>query len=427
MSGILSSFNIGVSGLRAMGAGMSIVGDNIANASTNGFKSSRGQFQDVLATSLRGIDGGDQFGAGTKLGHITPKFTQGNIKRTESITDLALNGNGFFVVDAPFGRAYTRDGAFYFDKEGYMTNSDGYRVKGYKTDDKGEATNEVDSIRLGNVSIPATATEKVELLMNIDSREKVKEFNIEDPDNTSSYSNSVNVYDNVGTARLVTLYFNKTENNTYQYHAVVDGKDAAGGEDGKLVEMASGTVKFNDKGQLLEEIPGNNSFNFADGAAPDQKVEFSFGESITEGGTGLEASTQYGVDTVIARHTADGNSAGSLASMSFNDDGVLTAVYDNGISRNIGQVIVAKFENNEGMFKIGKNLYKESRNSGQPNLGRPGEGGRGEVLAKSVELSNVDIAEEFVDLMTFQRNFTANAKTLSTADEMLKEVLNIKR
>lgn len=159
----------------------------------------------------------------------------------------------------------------------------------------------------------------------------------------------------------------------------------------------------------------------------DKKIKFNWGESITEGGTGLDATTQYGSDSSIARHTQDGLTAATLASLSFNDDGILTAVYDNGESRNIASIAIAKFENNEGLFKVGKNLFKESRKSGQPTMGKPGEQGRGEILSKSVELSNVDIATEFVELMKTQRNFSANAKTLQTSDQMLQEVLSIKR
>lgn len=427
MSGILSSFNIGVSGLSAMGGGMSVIGDNIANANTNGYKASRAQFQDVLATSLKGIDGGDQFGSGVKLAHITPVFTQGNISRTETITDLAMNGNGFFVVEADFGRGFTRDGAFHFDKDGYMVNGDSFKVQGYQADENGKISNKLGPMRLGNVSIPARATEKLEINMNINSTDRKTEFDPKNPDKTSTYNNSMTVYDNVGTARLVTTYFNKTGDNTWDYHVMADGKDAEGGKDGEMVEFANGSLVFNDKGQLQEEKPGKNSFNFNNGAAPNQKIEISFGESISEGGTGLDASTQYGTDTTISRHTQDGSSAATLASLSFSDDGTLSAVYDNGTQRDVGQVSVAKFENNEGLFKTGKNLYKESRRSGQAALGKPGEGGRGQVLAKSVELSNVDLAGEFVNLMTAQRNFTANTKTVKTADDMLKEILEIKR
>jgi flagellar hook protein FlgE len=427
MAGILSSFNIGVSGIKSMGAGMSVIGDNIANSQTNGFKSSRAEFQDVLATTLKGIDGGDQFGAGTKLAHVKPIFKQGNITRTDSVSDLAITGNGFFTVDAPFGRGFTRDGSFHFDKDGNMITGDGYKVQGYQADEEGTITNKLGDIRLGNVSIPATGTKNVNVNMNLDSRAPVKEFNIEDPEKTSNYNNSITVYDNVGTARLVTVYFNKTANNTWTYRAAVDGKDAEGGEEGKMQVMAEGELKFNPKGVLQEETPGSSAFNFNNGAAPGQEILFNFGESIAEGGTGLDASTQYGTKTTISRHTQDGSSAATLSSLSFNDKGILTAVYDNGQTRDVAQVAIGKFENNEGLFKKGKNLFKESRNSGQAALGKPGEGGRGEVLAKSLELSTVDIATEFVNLMTAQRNFTANTKTLTTADEMLQQVLNIKR
>jgi len=425
--GILRSFNVGVSGLNAVGQGMGVIADNIANAGTNGFKASRAEFQDVLATSLKGIDGGDQFGAGTKLAHIKPMMSQGDVSRTDSVTDLAINGDGFFKVKAPFGEGFTRDGSMHFDKEGALVNSDGYPVLGFQANDKGDITNRQEQIKLGNTTIPAESTTEVKLSMNLDSRAEVKKFDANDPENTSNYNHTVTVYDNVGTARLVTIYYNKTADNNWNYHGMIDGKDAQGGELGKMSEMATGTLKYNNKGILQEEIENNNSFNFNKGAAQGQKIKFNFGESIAEGGDGLQGSTQYGSDSAIARHTADGFAAATLGSLSFNDDGVLTAVYDNGISKSVAQVAVAKFENNEGLFKVGKNLFKESRISGQPTMGKPGEAGRGQLLSKSLELSNVDIASEFVNLMQAQRNFSANAKTLTTADQMLQDVLNIKR
>lgn len=425
--GILRSFNVGVSGLGASGQGMGVIADNIANAGTNGFKSSRAEFQDVLATSLKGIDGGDQFGAGVKLAHIKSIMTQGDVVRTDSITDLAINGDGFFKVKAPFGEGFTRDGSMHFDKEGNLVNPDGYRVVGFQANEKGEMTNRQDTIKLGATTIPADATKEVVVTMNIDSRAEIIPFKPEDPDNTSNFSHTVTVYDNIGTARLATLYYNKQANSTWKYRAMVDGADAEGGTAGTMAEMASGTLKFNEKGILQEEIVDSNAFNFNKGAGQGQEIKFNFGKSVAEGGNGLYASTQYGSDSSVSRHTADGHSAATLASLSFNDDGIMTAVYDNGISRNIAQIAVAKFDNNEALFKVGKNLYKESRQSGQAAMGKPGESGRGEVLSKSLELSNVDIATEFVSLMTAQRNFQANAKTLTTADQMLQEVLNIKR
>lgn len=424
---ILSSFNIGVTGLHAAGSSMGVIGDNIANAGTFGFKGSRAEFQDMLSTSLKGIDGGDQMGSGTKLAHITPQFTQGTVARTQNITDLAINGNGFFEVDAPFGKGYTRDGSFHFDKDGYLVNSDGYKVSGFQPDEKGNITNKLAPIKLGNTNIPATPTSEVSLRMNLDSREGVKVFDPKNPDKTSNFNSSITVYDSVGTARLVTLYFNKTADGTWDYHAMVDGADAQNGKAGELVEMANGKLVFDQKGNLLEEIEGTNSFNFNKGAIAGQKIAFNFGESIKEGGNGLDAATQFGSKSSVSRHTQDGSSAATLASMSFNDDGVLTAVYDNGKQVDLGQIAIAKFENNEGLFKTGKNLFKETRKSGQAAMGRPGADGRGEVLSKSIEQSNVDIANEFIALMGAQRNFQANTRTITTSDQMLQEVLNIKR
>lgn len=425
---ILSSFNIGVTGLNAAGQSMGVIGDNIANAGTHGFKGSRAEFQDMLANSLKGIDGGDQMGSGTKLAHVTSQFTQGTVARTQNITDLAINGNGFFTVDAPFGRGYSRDGAFHFDKEGYMVNGDGYKVQGFMPDEKGNITNKMNPIKLGNTNIPAVATKDVKMSMNLDSRDNVKIFDPKNPDKTSNFNTSLTVYDSVGTARLVTLYFNKSADGaSWDYHAMVDGADAQNGKAGEMVEMANGNLKFDQKGILQEETSGLNAFSFNKGALPGQKINFDFGNSIKEGGTGLDACTQFGSKSSVARHSQDGSSAATLSSMSFNDNGVLTAVYDNGVQRELGQIAIAKFENNEGLFKTGKNLFKETRKSGQAALGKPGADGRGEVLAKSIEQSNVDIANEFINLMGAQRNFQANTRTITTADQMLQEVLNIKR
>lgn len=425
--GILTSFNVGITGVNSISSGMAVVGDNIANSGTIGFKSSRPEFQDILSSSLKGIDGGDQIGSGVKLAHVRPLFQQGSIERTEQITDLAIKGDGFFIIEAPYGKGYTRDGSFHFDKEGHLITADGYKVMGFGVDEKNKVTNQIVPIKLGGLNIPATNTKDVRVQMNIDSRGEIKQFNPQKPDETSSFNTGVVVYDNVGTARLLNIYFNKKTENQWEYHVLVNGEDAVGGEKGKMSEMANGTLVFNGQGFLQEEQVGLNSFNFNKGAAQGQQIKFDFGVSIAEKGTGQDASTQFGSASSVARHTQNGSSAASLSSLSFDDNGVLSAVYNNGEARDLAQMAVAKFENNEGLFKMGKNLYKETRRSGQAALGKPVEGGRGEVLSKSIEQSNVDIAHEFVNMMTMQRNFSANTKTITTADQMLQEILNIKR
>ncbi len=412
--------------MNAAGGGMSVAGDNIANAGTTGFKASRAEFQDMLAVSLKGVNGGDQIGSGSRLAHVKQVFNQGDITRTDNNTDLAIQGDGFFVLQTNTGRAYSRDGSFSFNKDGELVNGDGYRVLGYSYLD-GKATNKLESIKLDATTIPAKATEKVGIFMNLDSRElSNRNFDIKDPETTSNFANSLVVYDNVGTERLINMYFNKVDNNKWEYHVLVDGKDTDGGKPGELIEMANGKISFNDKGILQEESEGKNSFDFGGGAQAGQKIKFDFGKSITEGGDGFHASTQYGAGSSVSRHTQNGNSAATLASLNFNDKGILTAIYDNGDRRDISQVSLARFENNQGLFKLGKNLFRESKESGLAAIGRSEEAGRGELLVRSLELSTVDLASEFVNLMTLSRNFKANSKVITTADDMIQDVLKLK-
>ena len=432
--GISSSFNIGISGLNAMGRGLGVISDNIANAETNGFKSSRAEFQDLLSISLKGqgqVSGTDQIGTGVKLGNVKLMMKQGDVARTESATDLAINGDGFFQVQTPLGMAYTRDGSMHFDKEGNLVNGDGYKVQGFKFDSDGKVGTKMDAVKVYRQTLRAKATGDIKVDMNLDSRAEVFNFDIKNPDDTSNFSHSITVYDNVGTPRLVTLYYNKEADNNWTYRALVDRKDAKINnliveQPDDMIIMAQGKLIFNDKGVLQEEVEELSSFNFNKGAAPSQKIKFNFGKSLVEGGNGIDASTQFGSDTAITRHSSDGHNAAQLASFSFDMNGILTAIYTNGEAEKIAQVAIAKFENNEGLSKMGKNLYSETLHSGPVYLGKPGEMGRGEIITKSLELSNVDIAEQFVDLMTTQRSFQANSKSLQTADQMLGEVLNIK-
>ena len=425
--GILSSLNTGITGMQASGEALSIYGDNIANANTVGFKTSRPEFQDVVAKSLKGILGGNQIGKGTKLSNVVPIFTQGSLNQTDRPTDLAITGDGFFVTDGVDGRSFTRNGVFSFDKEGKLTNVDGSIVMGFQADEKGTITNKMSTIKIDKPVIDARKTTKVDMSMNLDIRaEKSAQFNPEDPDKTSSYSNGLTVYDTAGNAHLVTVYFNKAHDNSWQWHAMVKGEETVGGAKGKMVECATGALKFTSDGKLQEQSLGKNKFNFNKGALPDQQIQFNFGQSIAEGGTGLQ-TTQYGTNSDLYRHVQDGFSAGSIAGLSFNDDGVLSAIYTNGEVQNLGQVAVARFENNEGLFKMGGNKFRESRNSGQAFIGKPGEGGRGRVVPKTIEASTTDIATEFVNLMTTQRGFQANARVISTSDELLQEVINLKK
>ena len=201
----------------------------LPNAETNGFKVSRAEFQDMLSTSLKAEgrgNGADQLGTGVKLSTVKLLMNQGDISRTESSTDLAINGDGFFRLSTPLGMAYSRDGSMHFDRDGNLVNSDGYMVQGFQADSKGNITTRMAPIKVHKQTINARSTENIKMDMNLDSRGEVLKFDIENPDYTSNFAHSVTVYDNVGTPRIVTLYYNKESDNTWTYRALVDGQDA---------------------------------------------------------------------------------------------------------------------------------------------------------------------------------------------------------
>ncbi|MCM2277232.1 MAG: flagellar hook protein FlgE [Oligoflexia bacterium] len=425
--GILSSMYTGITGLQGQGEALSIYGDNIANANTVGFKTSRPEFQDVIAKSLKGLLGGNQIGRGVRLAAVNPIFSQGSIVQTESATDLAITGDGFFVVNGTDGQSFTRNGAFHFDKDGKLINADGFRVLGFQADDKGKITSKMGEISVDRTVVDAKKSTQVDMFMNLDLRAEAKlEFDPRRPDQTSHFATGVTVYDTAGTAHVVTMYFNKTDDGEWTWRAMAKGEEVNGGKPGQMMEQARGTLRFSTDGRLLEQTTDRSSFSFNKGALPNQEIRFNFGEDIKSGGAGLSV-TQYGTNSEAYKTTQDGFTAGTLAGLTFNDDGMLSAIYSNGQTVNLAQIALAKFENPEGLFKMGQNRYRESRLSGQPTIGAPQSGGRGRVSSKTIESSTTDVANEFINLMQAQRNFQANSKVISTADEMMQDVLNLKR
>lgn len=425
---ILSSLYTGVSGLVAQGEALGVVGDNIANANTIGFKASRAEFQDILAKDLKGILGGNQIGRGVKIGAVNPILTQGNVDSTDKATDLAISGDGYFVVRGSDGESFTRDGSFHFDREGYLVTNDNQRVQGFQADERGNILNKTGDIRFPRALIPAKPTSELKLDLNLDSRADVaKKFDVKNPYDSSHFSTGIEIFDTQGTKHLVTLFFNKTDNGSWEYRGLVDGKEVVGGKEGEMSEVVRGRLKFNEDGKLQSQETTESRFNFAGGAKPNQQIKISFGDPIDKGGKGLDGTKQYGKESDLISWSQDGSSAGTITNMSFNDEGVLTALYTNGEARDLGQIALAKFENPEAMFKVGNNRMKESRDSGAPAVGQPNRAGRGKLFAKSLERSTVDLAAEFVNLIQNQRGFQANSKTITTTDQLLEEVINLKR
>jgi flagellar hook protein FlgE len=425
---VLSSLFTGVSGLQAQGQALGVVADNIANANTIGFKASRAEFQDIIAKNLKGILGGNQIGRGAKVGAVNPIILQGNLEHTEKATDLAISGDGYYMVKGSDGDSYTRDSSMHFDREGYLVTNDDQRVQGFEADEKGRIINKIGDVKFPRALIPAKATTELKLDLNLDSRvEPTKVFDPADPYATSHYATGVEMFDSQGNKHLVTMFFNKTADRTWAYKGMVDGKEVTGGEEGKLAQVCEGKLVFTDTGKLFSEELTTSEFNFKGGAFQDQKIKISFGDPIEKGGKGIDGSKQYGKNSDLINWSQDGSAAGTITGLSFNDEGVLTAIYSNGETADLAQLALAKFENPEALFKVGNNRLKESRSSGSPSMGIPGTNGRGKIFAKSIERSTVDLANEFVNMIQQQRAFQANAKTITTTDELLERVIELKR
>ncbi len=426
--GILSSLYTGVSGLSAQGEALGVVADNIANANTTGFKASRAEFSDIIAKNLKGILGGNQIGRGVKVAAVNPILTQGNVDATDKVTDLAVSGDGYFKLKGSDGESFTRDGSFHFDREGYLVTNDNQRVQGFQADDKGKVINKLGDIKFPRALTPAKATTELKMDLNLDSRaEATKKFDIKDPYATSHFSTGLEVYDSQGNKHLVNFFFNKTDDRKWEYRGVVDGKEVKGGEQGTMSEVCKGNLDFTVDGKLNMQKLESTNFNFAGGALQNQKIKLNFGDAIAEGGKGIDGTKQYGRASDLIGWLQDGAAAGTISGLSFNDEGFLTAVYTNGQAQDLAQIALAKFENPEAMFKVGNSRLKESRDSGAASMGAPGSSGRGKMFAKSLERSTVDLASEFVAMIQNQRSFQANAKTITTTDELLNEIIQLKR
>ncbi len=429
--GVLSSLYTGVSGLAAQGEALGVIGDNIANSNTTGFKASRAEFQDIVSKSLKGILGGNQIGRGVKIGAVNPILTQGTIDSTEKVTDLAISGDGYYVLRGSDGESFTRDGSLHFDKEGYLVTNDNQRVQGFQADDKGQIINKLGDIKFPRALTPAKATTQIKMDLNLDSRiglDKLKTFDMKDPYNTADYSTGVEMYDSQGNKHLVTFFFNKTADRTWSYRGLVDGNEVMGGKPGEMSEVVAGSLSFTVDGKLDTEVQAKSAFNFKGGALLNQAVKVDFGNSVTtDKGDGMDGTKQYDKKSDLIAWNQDGAAAGTITGLSFNDEGVLTALYSNGMTADLAQIALTKFENPEALFKVGNNRLKEARDSGAPSVGKPGKGGRGKLFAKSLERSTVDLALEFVSLIQNQRGFQANAKTITTTDQLLEEVINLKR
>ncbi|MFQ5543472.1 MAG: flagellar hook protein FlgE [Nitrospiria bacterium] len=430
---ILTSLFSGVSGLNAFGTGLSVISNNIANMNTVGFTSGDVLFADVINQSLGGRED-VQLGRGVFVNDIRTSFAQGSFESTGNGLDMSIEGEGFFVVkDSAGAEFFTRTGAFNLDANGLMVNPDGLQVQGFQADQTGVITGQFGSINLASGSIQPRATTKIDMIANLDSGGVIPAaFDVNNPAATSNFSTSITLHDSLGNSHLTTVYFRKSAEaatgNTWEYFAVVD---AANSTSGAATIMANGTLGFGTDGRLVTESAityPTGGFDFAGGPAQNQTITLDFGvNSGSEGGTGFGGVTQFGSTSAVLNQTQDGFGAGSLRNVAIDKSGIVTGLFTNGKSRTLAQISLARFNNAQGLNKLGDNLFTLSTSSGEANIGVPNAAGVGKILANTLELSNVDLAQQFVKMIEYQRGFQASSRVITTTDELLQELVNLKR
>jgi len=401
------AFSTAISGINAAQSDLNVISNNIANSSTVGFKVSRAQFAEIYANSLLGSGAGNA-GQGVELTEIRTEFSQGNIEFTNNGLDLAISGNGFFVISNEGAAEYSRAGSFRVNREGFVTNESGGRLQGYQVTQAGDITGELGDLFIDTTLINPQSTSDVSLISNLDSRE-VPPTAAFDPTDPATYNSttSTTVYDELGNSHVLQLYYVKTASNNWNIYSTVDGGSQAG----------PSAVTFNSDGSI--NTGGTVSITVASADLGTGAGDLTFDVDST-------ATTQFGTDFAVSSIVQDGFGAGQLISFDFDESGIAFARYTNGQSRAIGQVALANFRNNNGLQPIGNTNYVETFSSGSANIGEPGTAGRGVIQASAVEQANVEITKELVNLIIAQRNFQANAQVISTEDQVTQAVINLR-
>lgn len=418
-----------VSGLETASTAISVIGDNIANISTPGFKERRVEFADVLGQSISTGGGFSQTGSGSKVLGVTQVFSQGSFESTGRETDLAIEGRGFFITDGSNGRFYSRAGLFSFDNAGLLVNPSGQRVQGFSIDPSTQLpTGQLGDIQINNSVAAPQPSSQVDLSLNLDANAALTgPFDPSDPFSTSNFQTVITLFDSLGSGHPATIHFTKTGTNAWDWNATLPPGDttvAPATLGDPAVVQGSGTLTFDNAGALTGAAGSPTTFQFSGGAAAGQSIAIDFGAigPLAAGNT----TTQFSSGASTANSTfQDGFGPGTLQSLSIDAEGYFTASFSNGVNRPIAQVALATFASTGGLNAVGNNAFVETRASGQPLIGGPRSGQFGAVRSSSIEQSNVDLASQFIRLILNQRAFQANTRTVSTTNELLANLVQL--
>lgn len=408
------SFFVGLTGLSASSLGIRNVGNNLANANTVGYKATNVFFEELRAATTEGAESGQ----GVQPSSTQQVWSQGNIQQSQLATDMAIRGAGFFVVgDGISAEFYTRAGNFSLDAEGKLVTADGLYVLGYPVN---EATGEINTntnlvpldLKPGKV-LPAVATTEIRFTTNLNA----------DAPPGETFSTTVKIYDSLGVGHPVTIRFTKTATaGTWDYEMTVPSSSVQGGGDGIL---SQGQVVFGPDGTLSSPAADVTGITFQPSSGADP-VTFSW-DLWDELDPTKNYLTQYRLPSSTSQSYQNGKAAGTLSEMIVRADGIIEGIFSNGETAPLGQIGMALFASPQNLVRTGNNLYARTTQSGEPTIGTPGTGGRGNIQGNALELSNVDIAEEFIKLILFQRQYQANSRMITTADQITREAIQLKQ
>ncbi len=434
-------FQQGLSGLNAAAKNLDVIGNNVANASTVGFKASRAEFQDIYAAALNGA-GVNQVGIGVNLGAVAQQFTQGNISTTENPLDLAINGPGFFqVTDGVNPTVYTRNGQFKIDREGFIVNNDGLKLLGYPADGTGVIQPGIAGVlQLPTAGIAPQRTNDITLEFNVDSRVPITlpaagGIILNDP-TTYNNATSLSVYDTKGQDTALTLYFQKasvdatTGDTTWNVYATANGTPVA-------VDSAGNGITLDAAGNPQQ--PWTTIVFPRDGGAPttpNALVNLDIPASVNAQGApaldiagiqvNLLGANENASPFAVTNVLQDGYAPGQLSGILIESNGIVTARYSNGQSKPAGQLEMANFRNPQGLQPLGGNTWARTFASGDAVLGTPSVGNFGKLQSGSLEDSNTDLTLELVNMVTAQRIYQANAQTIRTQDQVLQTIVQLR-
>jgi len=400
------SFKVALSGINSASADLDVISNNLANLSTTGYKTNRAEFASLVGASGAQATGVVQ-GRGAELAAVTRNFTQGNLETTGNALDIAIEGSGFLVMSDGGALSYSRNGALVVDKNGFVVNSAGHRTQAFQPDASGNITSNVGDLTVSTADSAPQASATLTAGFNLDatSANIAAAFNIGDSSTFHSTS-SATIFDSLGVEHVFSSFFTKTAANSWNMHASLDG----------AVVSTNNPMTFSSAGALTLPVGGQFTLPLAPGG----------GAALQNLVVDLNQSTQFGSPFSVNTLEQDGFATGRLIDVNVGSDGVVLARYSNGQSSAQGQVALANFANLQGLAEGSFGSWIETPDSGAPLVGAPGTASLGQVQAGALESSNVDVTEMLVNLITAQRNFQANAKTIETTDSLTQTVMNIR-